>query len=137
MSLIDSYERDVLDFLFGAGSSGLAPSSWWLGLSSADPTEDGSFFAEPTGMGYAKVEIPNNGSYFSAASGSNPAQKTNLVALDFLPATGNWGVLTHWGLFTSAVATIPKVYGALSPSKAIQSGDVLRIPGGGMIITAD
>lgn len=137
MSLNDGYEQSVLDYIFGAGSNGLAPASWWLGLSSADPTESGGFMAEPTGMGYARVEIPNNSSYFSAASGSNPTQKTNLVALDFLPATGNWGVLTHWALFSSNIATVPKVYGALSPSKAIQSGDVLRIPGGGMIITAD
>jgi len=90
--------------------------------------------AEPSSGGYARVAITNNSTNFLAAASG---QKVNGLTFDFPMATGSWGTLTHWALFSSGVATIPMFYGELTPNKLIQSGDVLRIPSGGMIITAD
>jgi hypothetical protein len=61
-------ENELLDHVFGAAAYS-APATLYVGLSTADPTDDDSGLAEPSGNGYARVAVTNNATNFPAASG--------------------------------------------------------------------
>jgi len=128
MGLFDGQENAVLDSLFGGGS----PGTYDLALSSTQPSDDGTNITEPSGGGYARLSISNSGASFNAASGGS---KTNAATFEFSAATASWGAaLTHWLFYDGST---PIIWGTLSPSKTIDTGDILRIPAGQMTLTAD
>lgn len=89
----------------------------WIGLSTADPTDDASGLAEPSGNAYARVEVPS--SYWGdAASGS----VANTTAITFPTATGSWGTVTHFATFDAASGGNMKRHGALGSPLAITNG---------------
>lgn len=128
MSLFDSMENAVLDWLFGSGS----PASYDLAVSSTTPADNGTNITEPSTGGYARLNITNNVTNFPAASGGT---KVNGATFQFPPATASWGAaLTHWVLYNGGT---PVIWGTLSPSKTVDTDDALRILAGQMSITCD
>ena len=89
----------------------------WVGLSTADPTDDASGLAEPSGNAYARVEIPS--SYWGDAAAGAVA---NTTAITFPRATGSWGTVTHFAIFDAATGGNMKRHGALDASLAVTSG---------------
>jgi len=85
-SLSDFAENELLDHLFNAAYTPAA--TVYIGLSTADPTDDGSGITEPSGNGYARESIA-----FSAAASRKVVQNG---AVEFDQATGAWGEITHW-----------------------------------------
>lgn len=130
MSLFNGAEKAVLDNLFGSNS----PATYQLAVSSTLPAEDGTNITEPGGgVGYARVSITNNSTSFPAAPSGGP--KTNGVAFQFTQATGSWGAAVGWWVLYDGAT--PIIWGTLTPSKTITSGDILRIPSGQMTISCD
>lgn len=98
-------ERAIADLRFGSGS----PTTWWLGLSTSTPQNDGSGFAEPIGNGYTRVQITNNTSNFPASTVVDGiTRKRNGQPFTFTNPTGPWGNITHWGFFTSSTGGLPR-----------------------------
>lgn len=98
-------EKAIADLRFGSGS----PATWWLGLSTSTPQNDGSGFSEPIGNGYLRVQITNNTSNFPAATVVDGiTRKRNGPAFTFPNPTGPWGVITHWGFFTTSTGGTPR-----------------------------
>ena len=128
MSALSDYaENKVLDVI-GANASFTAPSAVYLGLSTGSFNDDGSG-TEISGNNYARVAV----SFGSAASGT----MSNDAAIEFAAATGSgFGTVSHWGLFDAASSGNLLVHGSFSASKAIASGDVLKIAVGDLDITA-
>jgi hypothetical protein len=128
MSALSDYaENKVLDVL-GANATFTAPSAVYLGLSTGSFNDDGSG-TEISGNNYARVAV----SFGSAASGT----MSNDAAIEFAAATGSgFGTVSHWGLFDAASSGNLLVHGSFSASKAIASGDVLKIAVGDLDITA-
>jgi len=128
MSALSDYaENKVLDVL-GANATFTAPSAVYLGLSTGSFNDDGSG-TEISGNNYARVAV----SFGSAASGTI----SNDAAIEFAAATGSgFGTVSHWGLFDAASSGNLLVHGSFSASKAIASGDVLKIAVGDLDITA-
>ena len=128
MSALSDYaENKVLDVL-GANATFTAPSAVYLGLSTGSFNDDGSG-TEISGNNYARVAV----SFGSAASGT----MSNDAAIEFAAATGSgFGTVSHWGLFDAATSGNLLVHGSFSASKAIASGDVLKIAVGDLDITA-
>lgn len=83
---------------------------------------------ELTGYGYAR-QIAT----FGPASGG---VKMSGGAIDFPRATGGWDYAMHAALFRTATGGAAVIRGDLSPGRQIRSGDVLRIPPGGIAATA-
>jgi hypothetical protein len=132
MSLFDESEREVLDLLFGSES----PATYELGLSTAAPTEAGAL-SEVSGGGYARVTLLNNTTTFpAAATVAGVTTKSNGVTIDFIGATGSWGVVTHWFLYDPAGGR-PVNWGTLTPARPISAGDVLRINAAHLTITLE
>ncbi len=129
-SFSDYWENTVLDHLFGQGN--YLPPTIFVGLSTANPGEDGSGLNEPTGNNYARVQ--------TAAVDWSPAANgalANADGIDFNQATGSWGTLTHFALFDAAAAGHLVAYGAIVLPKAIGSGDTARFEPGALIVTVD
>lgn len=112
-SLSDYAELELLDHVFNAAYSPVA--TVYVGLSTADPTDDASGLAEPVGNGYARKAIT-----FGAASSRRVTQSG---AVTFDQATGDWGTITHWAIFDAATAGNMLAHGALAVSKEIVSGN--------------
>jgi hypothetical protein len=126
----DYWENKILDHIFGKGS--YTPPTIYVGLSTADPTDDGSGLAEPSGNGYARVQT--SACNWNAASNGTLDNSSDII---FTQATGNWGTITHFALFDAATAGNILAYGALSQSKSISESDTAKFEAGDLNISLD
>tara|TARA_B100000965_G_scaffold140138_1_gene116683 strand:- start:4501 stop:4887 length:387 start_codon:yes stop_codon:yes gene_type:complete len=127
MSLTNAFETHTLTYLLTSGSL-TRPSAWYIGLFTADPTDTGSTSNELSGNGYARTAVT-----FSVTNDL----ATNSAAVEFPAATGgNWGTVTHIGVMDASSGGNMIIHSALTTAKAINSGDVFRIPTGDLDITA-
>jgi hypothetical protein len=126
----DYWENKILDHIFGKGSY-TAPTIY-VGLSTADPTDNGSGLAEPSGNGYVRTQTP--ASDWNAASNGSMDNSSDIT---FTQATGSWGTITHFALFDAASAGNMLAHGALSQSKTIGNSDTARFQAGDLDISLD
>ena len=126
----DYWENKILDHIFGKGS--YTPPTIYVGLSTADPTDDGSGLSEPSGNGYARVQT--SASDWNAASNGSLDNAGNIT---FAQASGNWGTITHFALFDATTAGNMLAYGVLSQSKSISESDTARFQAGDLRISLD
>jgi len=124
------WENKILDHIFGKGS--YTPPTIYVGLSTADPTDDGSGLAEPSGNAYTRVQT--SASNWNAASNGALDNAGNIT---FAQSTGSWGTITHFALFDAAAAGNMLAYGELSQSKAIGESDTARFEAGDLHISLD
>ena len=129
-SFSDYWENKILDHIFGKGN--YTPPTIFVGLSTADPLDDASSLAEPSGNGYARVQT--SASDWNAASGGS---LDNADDITFAQATGSWGTITHFALFDAATGGNVLAHGALSQSKTISSSDIARFESGDLDISLD
>ena len=138
-----SFASSIVD-IFG-GNVYIAPiTSCYIGLSTTTPDTDGSNFTEPSSAyAYARVLLGQRSSsastynpHYMVASGSaGVGTLQNDRIIYFNEATGSWGTITHFGLFTSASATTPFIYGALQSSVTILANYVPMFRAGNLVIT--
>jgi len=126
MSFSNTFENRVLTWVFTTGSA-TRPTSWHVALFTSNPAEDGSG-TEVSGGGYARQ---------SATFTVTGNAATNSAALEYPVATASYGTVTHVGVYDASTGGNLIAYAALTSSKAIDTGDVLRIPAGDLDITLD
>jgi len=127
MSALSDYaENELLDHLLGTGAFTM-PSAVYVGLSTGSFNDDNSG-TELSGNNYTRKAV----SFGAASSGT----ASNDAAVEFSAATGSWGVVSHFGLFDAASSGNLLIHGALTASKTIESGDILKLAIGDMDITA-
>jgi hypothetical protein len=102
----------------------------YIALSTADPGEDGSTIAEPSGNGYARVATSAS-TWDAAASGAI----TNGAAITFPTATGSWGTITYAAMFDALTSGNFMGSGALTESQAITTDQIARFAAGAFDIT--
>jgi hypothetical protein len=129
-SFSDHWENEILDHLFGKGS--YTPPTIYVGLSTADPGDDGTGLSEPAGNGYARVATA--GTDWNAASGG---ALDNANAVEFAEATGSWGTVTHFALFDASSGGNLLAHGSLTQSKTIASGDTAQFAAGALDVSLD
>ena len=126
MSFSNYLETEVLDWAFSTGTA-TRPTSWYLALYTAAPSDTGGG-TEVSGGGYARQSVTFT---VSGTTASNNA------AIEFPTATASYGTVTHIGVFDASTAGNLLAYAALTTSKAIDTGDVFRVPSGDLDITLD
>lgn len=124
-SISDFLENELIDHIFGAAYTPAA--TVYLGLSTADPLDDASGLAEPSGSGYSRKAIT-----FAAAASRQVAQSG---AVNFDQATGSWGTITHYAVFDAASAGNMLAHGSLSTEKQVISGNTPSVADGEVIIS--
>ena len=129
MSFSNFLETEILDHVFG-GNAYTAPSTIYLSLHTANPTEDAS------GGGEVSTSSSAYARQSAAFTVSGNSASTN-AAVEWTTATSNWGTITHIGVWDAASSGNMLAYSALTDSKTVAIGDVLRINSGQLTITLD
>ena len=121
--LINAEEAKILDAI--TGKTAFTALTHYVGVSTSTPTEAGATFTEPSAAAYARKQI--TAATWTAATGGDPSSTSYGAQITFAAATGGWGTLTHFGLFSVAtLATgLPIFWGTLTQAKAIQTNDSL------------
>lgn len=125
----DGLEDKILDHIFGKGD--YTPQTIYVALSTADPGEDGASIAEPSD-GYARIiTAPADWTVSSGGAISN----ANEIA--FAEASGDWGSITHFALFSAITGGDFLGYGTLDTPKGVTSGDTVKFPVGDLDVDLD
>jgi len=128
-SFTDYTENLVLNWLFTTNSA-TRPTAWYIGLFTAAPSDAGGG-TEVSGNGYARVVTGT-----MSVSGTSPTNCTNDAAIEFAAASGgNWGTITHIAVLDASTSGNMLGWAALTTSRTINDGDILRIPAGDLDIT--
>ena len=127
-SFTDYTENLALTYLFTTGSA-TRPTAWYVGLFTAAPSDTGGG-TEVSGSGYARVVT-------GTISGSGTATTfTNAAAIEFAAASGgNWGTIGWAAIFDASTSGNMLAWAPLTTSKAINDGDIFRIPASSLSIT--
>lgn len=134
MTALSSYaERKVLDHVF-RNTAYTSPSAY-IGLFTSDPTDSASG-TEVSGNGYARIQIDNK--MAAASTGSDNSSISSNANITFAAASGgDFGTITHIGIFDAASSGNLLAHGALTSSKVISDGDTFQINSGNLTITID
>lgn len=124
MSFSNTFETTVLTWVFTTDSA-TRPTAWYVALFTTDPTDAGTG-TEVSGGSYARESVT------FTVSGDTAS---NSGAVEFTAATGDWGTITHIGVYDALTSGNLIAHAALTASKAIGTGDVFRIPDGDLDIT--
>lgn len=128
MSFSNTYETHVLNYVFTT-TSVTRPTAWYLALFTSNPAEDASGSeVSASGTAYARQ---------SATFTVSGNTASNSAAIEFPTATASYGTVTHVGVYTASSGGDLIAYAALSTSKAIDTGDVFRVPAGDLDVTLD
>ncbi len=127
-SFTDYTENLALTYLFNTGSV-TRPTAWYVGLFTAAPSDAGGG-TEVSGNGYARVSA-------GTISGSGTATTfTNAAAIEFAAASGgNWGTIGWAAIFDASTSGNMLAWAPLTTAKAINDGDIFRIPASSLSIT--
>lgn len=123
-------ENRILDHIFGKDS--YTPPTIYVALSTAEPLDDASGVAEPSGDGYTRVET--SAADWNASSGGSVS---NAAAITFPTASGSWGTITHFALFDAAAGANMLAHGPLSQPKAIGNSDTAKFEASDLEISLD
>ena len=129
MSFTNYLEDKVLKHVF-AGTAYTAPSTLYVALFTAAPSDTGGG-TEVSGGGYARQTAT------FTVSGTNPTVASNSANIDFPTATASYGTVTHIAVMDALTGGNMLAYASATTSKAIGTGDVLRIPTGDLDIELD
>jgi hypothetical protein len=128
MSALSDYaEKLVLDWLMTNGSA-TRPTAWYVALFTAAPSDSGGG-TEVSGDGYSRQSVT-----FAAAS--SPGGTTdNTGAVSFTASGGDWGTITHVGIFDASSSGNLLWHGSLSASRVVNDGDTLSFAIGAVALT--
>lgn len=110
-------ESAIGDHLFRA-STFSKPSSIYIGLHTSSPSDDDSG-TEVSGGSYSRVEITQANNQWNVNNGVY----TNTSDIEYPDPTSNWGTITHFGIYDASSGGNLLVWGGLSSSKIVNSGD--------------
>lgn len=127
MSATSYLRKKLADFLTGAGTF-TPPSTLYLSLHTADPGQSGSHANEVTGGGYARQSLAGKMSVADAVTGII----VNTVAINFGPASSNWGTIAFIGLEDAAAAGTMLIPGVPATPKTINTGQPFQIVPGNL-----
>jgi hypothetical protein len=100
----------------------------YVSLHTADPGDTGA--NEVSGNAYARV-----GPIAFANAGNNPTVASNSAIVTYAPATGSWGAVAYFALWTALTGGTFQGSGALATPKAVGNGDTARFLAGALTIT--
>jgi hypothetical protein len=124
MAFTSYTDNKLIDHLLGSGTF-TKPSAKYLALYVGDPQSGGT-------------EVSTSGSAYSRQSASfsvTGGTATNSAAIEFSAATSSWGTVNYVAIFDASTSGNMLVSAALTSSKTIGSGDVLRFPTSQLSVT--
>jgi hypothetical protein len=133
MSALSDYaEKKLADHLFGAVTF-TPPATLYYALFTSAPSDSGGG-TQVSGGSYARSAVANNTTSFPGCHATTGVT-LNGVSIQFPTATGNWGTVTHWGIFDAETGGNLLAWGALTTPRAIVSGDTPRFNASAFSVT--
>ena len=126
-ALSDYAEKLLLDFLMTTGTA-TRPTNWYVALYTAAPNDAGGG-TEVSAGGYARQSVS-----FNAAS-SPGGTTSNSGEVSFTASGGDYGTVTHMGIFDASTSGNLLWHGALTASKTVADGDTLTFAVGNIDLT--
>lgn len=131
----------ILNQLCGKSQSSMA-SSAYLALSQTAPNSAGGGITEPVGNGYerAMLGMYNGTKHMGEPVHDATAGKTtisNISEIHFNEATGSWGTLTHFAIYSSKTGGTPLYVGQLNTSLTPVENNVVIIKVGDLKISIE
>lgn len=128
MAELSNYlENQLLDHVL-RNVSYTSPTTVYVGLYTSDPADDNSG-TEVSGGSYARQILS-----VTTASGGIVTSSADVT---FPQATASWGTISHIGLLDAITSGNLLMHTALTTSKTIDSGDVLKISTGSLTANLD
>lgn len=123
-------QQAIVDWLKGTAFPA-DPSSLTLALSTADPLDDGSGLAEPSGNGYTRQALTFGARTSTNGVGTAVANNTDIV---HGPASGaGWGTITHFCVIDDSSRKV--LSGSYAVPKTVAAGDSFVTNSGSIILT--
>ncbi len=136
-------ENKWIDFFFrgqalgitgASAAAGTGPTTLYVALFTAAPSDAGGG-TEVTGGSYARVAVTSSlanwagtqGAGTTTASSGTTGTTSNNANITFPAPTGNWGVVSHYGVFDAASAGNLILHNALTASKTVNNGDAAPV----------
>ena len=111
----------ICNYVFGINRNNSLPSSYYLGLSTTQPTVLGTNVSEPSsGAGYSRIQISN-------LTTSTDGTTTNSSYLQFEESSDSWGTVSYFVIFDASIGGNLLMYGALSASRTVAQGEIINI----------
>lgn len=126
-ALSDYAEKLLLDFLMTSGTA-TRPTAWYVALYTAAPSDSGGGTEVSTG-GYARQSVS-----FDAAT-SPGGTTSNSADVSFTAVGGDYGTVTHMGIFDASTGGNLLWHGVLSASKTVEDGDTITFSAGNIDLT--
>lgn len=120
-------ENKILDHVL-KNVSYTSPTTVYVGLFTTDPTDAGTG-TEVSGGSYARQVLS-----VTTASGGIVTSSGDVT---FPQATANWGTISHIGILDALTSGNLLMHTALTTSKTIETGDILKVSSGNLTVTLD
>lgn len=128
MSELSNYlENKLLDHVL-RNTSYTSPTTTYVGLYTSNPDE-GNTGTEVSGGSYARQPLS-----VTTASGGIVTSSADVT---FPQATASWGTISHIGILDALTSGNLLMYTALTTSKTIDEGDILKISTGSLTASLD
>lgn len=126
-ALSDHAEKLLLDWMMTSGTA-TRPTAWFVALYTAAPSDAGGG-TEVSGAGYARQSVAFDAAATPGGTTSNSAD------VSFTAAGGDYGTVTHLGIFDASSAGNLLWHGALTASKTVADGDTITFATGNIDLT--
>lgn len=126
-------KKQVLDHLFGK-ATWTPPTSFWVGLSTSQPQDDGTNVSEP-GSNYARQEV--TAAWWDVAMEGNQTNIKNAIEVAFPFSDGGWGTITHFVMFDAETGGNMVASGPLDTPTLILNNYELKFPVGTLTVQLD
>lgn len=126
-ALSDHAENLLLNFLMTTGTA-TRPTNWYLALFTAAPSDSGGG-TECSGNGYSRQTVA-----WDAATGTG-GTTSNSGNVTFTASGGNFGNVTHIGIFDASTSGNLLWHGAMAASKQVNAGDSIQFATGSIDLT--
>ena len=126
-ALSDHAENLLLNFLMTTGTA-TRPTNWYLALFTAAPNDAGGG-TECSGNGYSRQTVA-----WDAASGTG-GTTSNSGTVTFTASGGNFGNVTHIGIFDASTSGNLLWHGAMAAAKQVNAGDSIQFATGSIDLT--
>lgn len=136
-------ENKLIDQIF-RNQTYTFPTTLYIALFTAAPSDTGGG-TEVSGGNYARASVAcslanwagtQSAGSTTASSGTGGVTSNNNV-ISFNTPNANWGTVTHFGIFDAVSSGNLMMWGPLSSSKAVFSGDAVSIQAGQLQIQID
>ena len=127
-----TYSKNFVQNLVFGGTSFSPPANYFLALSVGSISSTGSGLVDPSGAGYARVQIPNTKSYFTNAVNGTLVNSGSVV---FPISSGSWGTIVDIALCDAATSGSVWYYTTLTTPKVVQDSTIISFAASAITIT--